>query len=259
MTVLSAAIYKDEGVNDFTLEAAVNALRRYNVEVDCLSADDVLGGALKGSDLFVMPGGADEPYHAKLGNEGAGVIRDYVAKGGAYLGLCAGAYYACERFEFNKGLESEICRTRPLKLFRGWAKGSILQFAPPYDETLESAAMVPLAAPSGEQDSCTSYYHGGPVFMEVEQDENAVILGVYPDLPANQNAAIIFKPYGSGRVILSSPHIEVTADDFSKRLKRENNPQAYINILNDLEALATAREAFFQKILGLLLPRSLKS
>lgn len=28
---------------------------------------------------------------------------DYVHAGGSYLGLCAGAYYACDRIEFELG------------------------------------------------------------------------------------------------------------------------------------------------------------
>ena len=79
-----------------------------------------------------MPGGADVPYCQALDGHGNKLIRgmqliqcqysrsrfekqltqgknwavvsaDFVEAGGAYLGLCAGAYYACARIEFELG------------------------------------------------------------------------------------------------------------------------------------------------------------
>lgn len=82
-----------------------------------------------------MPGGADLPYCRHLDGEGNRLIRGapfaqparpplatvapyalgaiclpdflsaagYVEAGGSYIGLCAGAYYACSRVEFEPG------------------------------------------------------------------------------------------------------------------------------------------------------------
>jgi len=254
MILQSAALYKDEGVSEFTLNAALRALQAYGLDCDCVSSSDILSGALKTCDLFVMPGGADEPYDAKLGDEGAHIIRDFVTQGGAYLGLCAGAYYACDYFEFNKGHASEICGERPLKLFKGWAKGSITDIAPLYDLTLDSASVTDVMM---SDETFPIYYHGGPVFMGFENDPDADIIGVYKALPANQNAAIIYKNYAKGCVILCGPHPEVSADDFAKRITQENNPQDYANILNDLGHLTTDQQGLLEKILSLMLRRSL--
>jgi glutamine amidotransferase-like uncharacterized protein len=252
--VATISIYKDDGVNDFVLSATLNMLQSLGHDCDCISAQDIKNSALSGCDLFVMPGGADEPYHAKLGDDGATLICDYVVEGGAYLGLCAGAYYACDCFEFNKGFETEICRDRPLKLFKGWAKGSILEFADAYDLSLDTAAIVTLRDYEGHEFDV--YYHGGPVFLGLENDPDVEVIASYSDLPANQNAAILAKNFGKGRVVLSSPHIEVFAQDFEKRLAQENDPQKYINLLNGLENLATERFAFLEKVLGLLVTKS---
>lgn len=248
----NAVLYKDEGVSDFTLNAALNMLQAYGFDCDCVNALDVLNGALDDVDLFIMPGGADEPYHAKLGDEGALLIHDYVAKqGGSYLGLCAGAYYACDRFEFNKGLDNEICRERPLKLFKGWAKGSLNEIAMPYDMTLNTAALSRLDSIAGE---VYLYYHGGPVFLGTNKDPEITVLASYNELPANANAAIIYKHYetSGGKVILSGPHFEVEAEDFAKRLERETNPQDFEFIYNGLGQLTTGRGVLTEKILRLL-------
>ena len=95
------------------------------------------GGWTDGCLLLVMPGGADLPYCRQLNGPGTASIQGkrhhscalqncmltsanalaksskalrpgdlhagYVEGGGAYLGLCAGAYFACESVEFALG------------------------------------------------------------------------------------------------------------------------------------------------------------
>ena len=61
-----------------------------------------------------MPGGRDQPYCRELGGAGAGAVRDWVERGGGYLGLCAGAYWACSRVKgrysniYNHGVMSYV-------------------------------------------------------------------------------------------------------------------------------------------------------
>lgn len=259
------AVYHDRGVSDFTFKSLVSMLRGFALDVDIVGAHDIIAGALtENIDLFVMPGGADEPYAELLGDKGACIISDYVQGGGAYYGICAGAYYACDRFEFNKGLSSEICRERPLKFFKGKAVGSLLDFAPAYDLTLDSAAVTRVSLLNDgdgakHESEYSSYYHGGPVFVDLEDDRDIEVLGYYTDLPANQNAALLYKPFGKGRVVLCSFHPEVSAEDFETRLQNENNPQDYHHILNDLTQLVTGRYKLNQKILAKLLPLFLNS
>jgi len=224
--------------------------------------------------MLVIPGGADEPYMDKLGLEGCALIRDFVEKGGAYLGLCAGAYFACDRFEFNKGLAGGLCRSRPMKLFKGRAVGSLTAFAPPYDESLATAALVKLRmtqagfrpqlrlvgdeggeAPVDER--AAVYYHGGPVFVDLADDPDAVVMAIYEDLPDGENAAVLYKKFGQGRVVLCGAHPEVSAEGFAARLRSENNPQAFSHILNGLENLTTGRENLIQNMLAMLLPEFL--
>lgn len=42
-----------------------------------------------------------------------GRLPGYVEGGGAYLGLCAGAYYACRRVEFELGTRHACTAARP--------------------------------------------------------------------------------------------------------------------------------------------------
>jgi hypothetical protein len=66
-------------------------------DVDFVFPADILAGALRGFDAFVMPGGG---YRAMMGQidplgvAGARALREYVEGGGMYVGCCAGSYDA---------------------------------------------------------------------------------------------------------------------------------------------------------------------
>ncbi|UUZ62721.1 BPL-N domain-containing protein [Polaromonas sp. P1-6] len=62
--------------------------------------------------LFVMPGGADLPFCQALNGAPNERIRRFVEEGGAYLGICAGAYYACREIAFHAGTDGAICSAR---------------------------------------------------------------------------------------------------------------------------------------------------
>src|SRR5919206_2653535 len=72
-------------------------LRKAGHRVDFVFPCDILGGALAGFDVFVMPGGGYRAMFGQLeplGTEGTRAITEYVCSGGMYLGSCAGSYSA---------------------------------------------------------------------------------------------------------------------------------------------------------------------
>ncbi|MCU1605139.1 MAG: hypothetical protein JWP46_1604 [Modestobacter sp.] len=95
-------------------------------EISFVFAGDVIDGALDAFDAFVMPGGGYRAMQGQLdplGAAGCGAIRDYVERGGMYIGSCAGSYDAAtvpERFR-------ELCPAQEeLRLLdaRIWNEGS---------------------------------------------------------------------------------------------------------------------------------------
>jgi glutamine amidotransferase-like uncharacterized protein len=48
----------------------------------------------------------------------------FVQAGGSYLGLCAGAYYACAAIEFEPGSALQVTGLRELHFLHGVAKGA---------------------------------------------------------------------------------------------------------------------------------------
>jgi biotin---protein ligase len=75
--------------------------------------------------LLVMPGGADLPYTRDLAGAGIAAIRAFISAGGCYLGLCAGAYFACASVDFEPGhVALSVRGGRDLALFPGAALGA---------------------------------------------------------------------------------------------------------------------------------------
>ncbi|GAA53586.1 biotin--protein ligase [Clonorchis sinensis] len=74
---------------------------------------------LNETTLLCFGGGYDLGFLETLGPSGCAVIRDFIQKGGRYLGLCAGAYFASDQCVFDKGGPLEVCGQRFIRLFEG--------------------------------------------------------------------------------------------------------------------------------------------
>lgn len=191
-------IYNDDGVGEFGLHCLEAFFGAHDVWL--ATAEALIDGRVLGiADLFVMPGGADLPYCRKLEGAGNDNIRAYVEQGGTYLGICAGAYYGCAAIEFNKGRTDAICGPRALAFAPVTAVGPLHDLAPPYDETLNSAAIVTLTG--GGQ----VFYNGGCTF----EGDGFAVVARYDALPGKP-PAIITIDVGAGRAILSGVHFEIT-------------------------------------------------
>ena len=67
----------------------------------------------------MFAGGQTGGYVEALGEKGAEMIQHFVEAGRAYLGVCAGAYLACQQVLFDEGGKHEINEKRPLGFFKG--------------------------------------------------------------------------------------------------------------------------------------------
>jgi len=220
-------IYQDEGVGEF----GVQCLEKFFAgdDVWLANAEAIIDGRVLGmADIFVMPGGADLPYCKKLNGTGNDNIRAYVEEGGMYLGICAGAYYACKAIEFHKGRQDAICERRELAFTKATACGSLQDLAPPYDLTLASAAIATLTLNNGEQ--VKSFYHGGPALVGAGPEDK--IIARYDGVEGSP-AAILRTRIGDGHAILSGVHLEVSAEDFAQYPLKEEGDKAFISALRE--------------------------
>lgn len=213
------------------------ALQDRGIEYAFLDADMIAGGALSLVDGFIMPGGADLYYCEKLNGRCNAEIKAFIKNGGGYLGICAGAYYACSALDWNNG---EIAGTRELALIDAKAVGPVFEFIEDGDIAKSWNAAVPITANSRK---FYTLYNGGPLFTNIKDD-----VTVYASYA--QSPAVI----GKGNVVLSSPHIEICGDAFSRAWYKHNNKSAdhEAAVADMLLQDADAQNAFFDSILRII-------
>lgn len=178
--------------------------------------------------LLVIPGGRDLPYCRDLDGAGTRKIDDYVRRGGKYLGLCAGAYFASKNVEFELGTDIAVQGTRELALWTGISRGCAFPgFV--YDsedgarmakvklgtgDATVSAAMESLridAAIDAPRDTLQIYWNGGGVFVDGTEKRGVTVLAEYQDDLKVEGAtsAVISLTYGNGAAVLSGVHPEI--------------------------------------------------
>lgn len=139
---------------------------------------------LQRCNSLVMPGGYTEQCLRHLGTQGLRNIREFVANGGGYIGICLGAY-AAPKIGI---VETTMKRGRGIRV--------------------ERVHVVKPKHPLFKGDQRSHYdffYQNGPLMTPAENDES---LATY----IGGATAILSTRYGYGRAILFSPHPEKRPD-----------------------------------------------
>jgi len=169
--------------------------------------------------LLVFPGGADMGYCRSLNGEGNRRIEQYVRRGGAYLGLCAGGYYGASRCEFEIGnRQLEVVGPRELAFFPGTCRGCAFKGFVYHSEAGAKAVelrVVKEAFGTGlVPQAFHSYCNGGGVFVDTGKfaDRGVEVLATYAaelDVEAGEGpAAVVYCKVGEGGALLTGPHPE---------------------------------------------------
>lgn len=170
--------------------------------------------------LLVIPGGGDLGYCRVLNGEGNRRISDYVRRGGAYIGFCAGGYYGSGRCEFEVGNQPlEVIGSRELGFFPGTCRGGAYKGFEYANEKGARAVKLCVASDAFGDDvpaQITSYYNGGGVFVDAAsvKGRKVEILATYEEETdvdgggVGKPAAVILCTVGNGKVLLSGPHPE---------------------------------------------------
>lgn len=167
--------------------------------------------------LLIFPGGADIGYCRSLNGDGNRKIDQYVRRGGAYLGFCAGGYYGSSRCEFEIGnRELEVVGPRELAFFPGTCRGCAFKGFKYHSEAGAKAVEVTIvkeAFGSGiVPQKFQSYYNGGGLFVDAENyaSQGVEVLATYSN-PLDVEgglAAIVYCKIGEGGALLTGPHPE---------------------------------------------------
>lgn len=192
-------IYHDIGVSEKSFSWLIkNIPPIFSPQI--VNACDIQNGILATADIFLIGGGADLPYCERLNGRGNALIRHFVATGGVYVGICAGAYYGSSWVDFI-GEGERICGARELAFFAGTARGCLPEltqnhlYAPEHEQS-----QAWLRLPEFPEE--LFYYHGGCTFEPVSRAEN--VLAHYP----TGAPAVISGHFGAGNYLLSGVHFE---------------------------------------------------
>ncbi len=176
-------------------------------ELDLMLVDAAMirAGALDRAELLIIPGGASVVEKKDLGPEGAARIRDFVRRGGGYIGTCAGCCLALE----EKGDADRGIGLIPYNRI-GHKDGFMMPIA------LNEKGAAALGMKPGEYKVS---YHGGPVLVpstNAVPDAKVEVWATYAsdfDCPKSKlkmfgNIALVGGTYGKGRLFAIACHPE---------------------------------------------------
>jgi len=168
----------------------------------------------KNPDLLVMPGGESWVYLEDLGEEGAQNIRNFVRKGGSYLGICAGAFYATSHREggaatgpYGIGLLEGVAVDPTALEWPGFIEG-VMSFVWNLHHSLTQ----------GYSSQVKMLLYGGPSFEFTPQEVEKKKIEVIQRFEVNGQPSMIRFQYEKGKVFLAAPHFEVLEEEGEKPL-----------------------------------------
>ncbi|KAE8453663.1 hypothetical protein EG329_009174 [Mollisiaceae sp. DMI_Dod_QoI] len=219
--------------------------------------------------LLVFPGGADMGYCRSLNGEGNKRIEQYVRRGGAYLGFCAGGYYGTSRCEFEVGNRVlEVIGPRELSFYPGICRGGAFKGFVYHSE--EGARAVELKVKKEAfkiaivPQSFKSYYNGGGVFVDAAKykDKGVETLATYSeqlDVEAGDGgAAVVYCRVGEGGAILTGPHPEFAPVNLDPNANGPSCPSKVKALAEDDESRVNFLKACLAK-LGLIISQETSS
>jgi hypothetical protein len=206
---IKVAVYNDSGVGSgdaAKFEACLTDTTKYRC-TEVLGAD-IRNGILNNFDIILFPGGSGSGESASLGSEGLDSVRSFIYRGGGYYGTCAGSYLASadytwslhiintkviDKAHWNRGNGTVIVDfSEEGKEFYGLSQDSV------HVEYRQGALMAP-----NNVDTLPGYIKLGTFATEIAL--NGAPTGVMVGTTAYAQTC-----FGKGRVIVLSPHPEIT-------------------------------------------------
>ena len=202
------AVYSDVGAGRSRTDLLKAVTANPKLEVLRVTAEDIRGGILDDVDVVIHPGGSGSQQGNQLGPEGRGAVRNFVRKGGGFIGVCAGAYLASADYSWSLHLLDARVLDR-----KHWARGtgtvkiglskeaqSLLKYGSPTADIYYGQG--PLLAPANRPDI--------PDYIPLAQYETEIAKNGAPPGVMKGTTALASGSFGKGRVFCFSPHPEKT-------------------------------------------------
>jgi len=206
---INIGLYIGDGSSEKGIKQFIKNISLSKHSIIKLSSSDILNKDLSMFDVLAFTGGSGSKQALSLTDEGRIKVKNYIEKGGKYLGICAGAYLATTGFDWSLGV-IDVETISQIEWERG--KGLVT-----LSVTTEGHKMF-----DSFPDSFEIRYANGPILKKshmaglrdytviasysTEISENGVAPEVMKDTPA-----IILGDYGKGKVCIIGPHAEYTS------------------------------------------------
>lgn len=209
---IQVAVFDGYGGAQTCIWEAVAAMKLdTEMNVRTITTADIANNVLDSIEALIIPGGGGSRQFLNLGSENQRRIKDFVARGGGAIGICAGAYlfsstpdYASMYLNGAQAIDIEHDNRG-----HGIAKFTL---------TDEGKKLFPEIA---NRDTSYVMYYEGPVFVKNESDtisyQTLAMMesdvheeGNAPADMTNNKPFFITNSYGKGRVFSSIAHPEAT-------------------------------------------------
>jgi len=207
--MIHIAVYDGKGVSASVSEVLKDLATDHTIHVERVRTDQILNDELNSFKVVIFAGGSGGGQATSLGANGREKVKNFVAAGGGYVGICAGAYLASSDYDWSLHILDAKVLDR-----NHWARG----FGD-VELQVHAGGLERLSLPN---DRTTVYYHQGPLLapankpdledyeewasFATEVTKAGVPGGVMPG-----KTAIAAGRFGEGRVLAISPHPERTA------------------------------------------------
>ncbi len=190
-----ALIYNGPGSAKDCPEAVARVAEKAGLSVRYVSKVADIPGLLPVAALLALGGTDDniEPLRKRFKPDITQAIRQYVSDGGAFVGICGGAYLASQGYEDDHGFVHAL--------------GLIPATTDAFIEN-DKARILTVRWRGVER---KMYYQYGPKFILKNPAESVDVVATYPD----GSIAALLCSYGKGRVFVTGPHPE--ADESWRR------------------------------------------
>ena len=194
--------------------------RSPELDLTLIDGEDIRNGALNGLDLLVVPGGSAWVIVGDMGPEGIANVKDFIRKGGSFIGICAGCVMLLDdeyRIASGTGMT-------PYSRYGAYS-GDAMTSMTLTDEGAKALGM--------EKGTFDIWYSGGPIMFRSHAevpDAKIETWGLYGSNVTNEgwgahmkgNVSCIGGTYGKGRIASTACHPEFrhSADALVKGLFR---------------------------------------
>ncbi len=193
-----AVIFAGAGTCEGCAATVAALLQQQHYQVRLVDEHQLNAQVLQQADLYVQPGGSDDIMDtlSVLSNRQLQEIRDFVAQGGSYLGICAGAYLAGQYADQSTGV-------------RAFGLVELTEIEQEIADD-NQAQLVAIVVPPDSKPRQV-YYQAGPHFgrhLPATGSATAFYAG-------SKQIAARLSSFGQGRVGLIGPHYEADASWFA--------------------------------------------